>query len=361
MTSQAIAKNISNTLSKEVEKQVTPVDAQNNQVDNDFTLVERKKNIKKINLEDFPTPGSVILTKKQEKKIIESNKMSCDKKIELDQTITDPRTIAFNHMADRKKVATALYCTKACHNIQRDKETGKFGVCERAYCTFAHSMAELKPPLCSFDDTCRFRNGKIIDWNTRSIAPNSKCKFLHSNETIKQYYARTRMALPDLPPTSKETRKIPTGNETIVALTSARQYSRGQHRNQRMRSLESDLKRVQEQPKEQPKEQPDDQPKEQPKKQPKEQKASRRLYDSDMSSDSESSDSESSESENEEERCRRLRKERKSSKSKSKSKSKRSSPKNTTQVIRVPTKELAEIALKMAFDRGQFDIQVLIE
>jgi len=80
-----------------------------------------------------------------------------------------------------------------------------------------------------------------------------------------------------------------------------------------------------------------------------------------MSSDSESSDSESSESENEEERCRRLRKERKSSKSKSKSKSKRSSPKNTTQVIRVPTKELAEIALKMAFDRGQFDIQVLIE
>jgi len=30
-------------------------------------------------------------------------------------------------------------------------------------------------------------------------------------------------------------------------------------------------------------------------------------------------------------------------------------------VIRVPTKELAEIAMKAAFDRGQFNIKIVIE
>ena len=335
MTSQAIAKNISNTLSKEVEKQVTPVDVQNNQVDNDYTLVERKKNIKKINLEDFPTPGSVILTKEQEKEIVASNKLSYTKKIQLEPTVTDPRTIAFNHMADKDKMAKALSCTKACRNIQRNPETGKFGVCYRAYCTFAHSMDELQPARCSFDSACRFKHGRIIDWNTRTIAPGSKCKFRHSDETIDQYYARSRMTRPDLPLTNEETRKIPEPTK------------------------EQPKEQVEEKPKvpvkEQLKEKVEEKPKEEVKEQPKEKKVSRRSYDSDMSSDSESSDSESSESETEEERRRRLKKERKAHKSK------KSSPKNDIQVIRVPTKELAEVALKAAFDRGQFNVQVLIE
>ena len=299
MTSQANAKNISNTLSKELEQQV----------ETDFS--KGNENIKKINLEDFPTPGSVILTKEQEKDIVSCNKISCARKVELEEPIvTDHRTIAFNHMASKDKVAKALACTKACRNIQRDSQTGKFGVCERKYCTFAHSMDELQPARCSFDLSCRFRNGRIIDWNTRTIAPGSKCKFRHSDETVDQYYARSGMTRPDLPPTSEHTRKIP------------------------------------EQPKEQPKQEPKEQPKEQPKQEPKEQKVSRRAYDS----DSDSSDS----SESEEEKRLRMKKERKARKS-------RKSPKNDIQVIRVPTKELAEIALKMAFDRGQFNVQVLIE
>ena len=339
MTSQAIAKNISNTLSKEVEKQVTPVDAQNNQVDNDFRLVELKKNIKKINLEDFPTPGSVILTKEQEKEIVASNKMYCATKIQLEPTVTDHRTIAFNHMADKDKVAKALSCTKACRNIQRDPKTGKFGVCYRAYCTFAHSMDELQPARCSFDSACRFKHGRIIDWNTRTIVSGSKCKFRHSDETIDQYYARSGITRPDLPLTNKETRKIP---------EQPKEQSKKQPK-------EQPKEQSKEQSKKQPKEQPKEQPKKQPKEEVKEQQVSRRSYDSDMSSDSESSDSESSESESEEERRRRLKKERKARKSK------KSSPKNDIQVIRVPTKELAEIALKAAFDRGQFNVQVLIE
>ena len=34
---------------------------------------------------------------------------------------------------------------------------------------------------------------------------------------------------------------------------------------------------------------------------------------------------------------------------------------NSVRIIRVPTKELAEFALKAAFDRGYYDIQVIIE
>lgn len=301
-------KNMFDTLSEELE----------HQVDADFTLVKDKKNIKKINLEDFPTLDCVILTKEQERDIVSSNKISCAKKVELEEPIvTNPRTIAFNHMANKDKVAKSLSCTKACRNIQRDPETGKFGVCYRSYCTFAHSMDELQPARCSFDLACRFKNGRI-DWNTRVITPGSKCKFRHSDETIDQYYARSGMTRPDLPLTNEETRKIP------------------------------------EQPKEQVKVSVKEQVKEQVKVQVKEQKVSR-SYISYMSSDSESEDSDSEDSESEEERRRRMKKERKARKSK------KSSPKNDIQIIRVPTKELAEIALKAAFDRGQFNVQVLIE
>ena len=69
MTSHAISQNISNTLSEEFEKlfgnsfskefeeQVTPVYEQIDQVDyKGVTDIKHKK----IDLEDFPTPGSVV-------------------------------------------------------------------------------------------------------------------------------------------------------------------------------------------------------------------------------------------------------------------------------------------------------------
>jgi hypothetical protein len=37
------------------------------------------------------------------------------------------------------------------------------------------------------------------------------------------------------------------------------------------------------------------------------------------------------------------------------------SPSPVSQVIRVPTKELAAIAIKAAFDRGIYNLQVLVE
>jgi hypothetical protein len=40
---------------------------------------------------------------------------------------------------------------------------------------------------------------------------------------------------------------------------------------------------------------------------------------------------------------------------------KKSSSKSTSYVIRVPTKELAEMAIKAAFDRGQYNLRIVVE
>jgi hypothetical protein len=80
--------------------------------------------------------------------------------------------------------------------------------------------------------------------------------------------------------------------------------------------------------------------------------------DSDSDSDSSSSSSSSSDEETDQQYKDRMRRERKS-----KSSSRRSSrtSQSESQVIRVPTKELAEIAIKAAFDRGQYNVTVIVE
>ena len=307
MTSQAISKNIFN-FSKEFENQDTSVE----------------KQIKQINLQDFPSPGDVDLTKKQQKEIASSNKTSCPDNILNDTPVTNRRTMAFNHMADKTQVAKLLTCTKACRNIQKDPQTGEFGVCSRKYCTFAHSMNELQPARCSFDRTCRFKHGRITDWKTKNIAHDSKCKFRHSDESIQEYYSRSGMTQPELPLTSEHTRKIPTDtdepNKNKTAPEPVPKYNAELNHKKKV-SFEPVPKYNAEL------------------------NHKKKVYEPDMSSDSESEDSEI-----EEDSRQILKKERKSK-----------SPKSAMQVIRVPTKELAEIALKALFDRGQFNVQVLIE
>ena len=77
---------------------------------------------------------------------------------------------------------------------------------------------------------------------------------------------------------------------------------------------------------------------------------------SESDSESDSSSGSDSDSSDEEYRLSRRRRSRRRSKRGSKSPGK-----SAMQVIRVPTKELAQIALKMAFDRGQFNIKVIVE
>lgn len=273
-------------------------------------------------------------------------------------------------MADKEKVAKSLTCTKACRNVTREKETGEFGMCWRKVCTFAHSEAELQPPKCSFDRTCRFKHGRN-DRNTRKRIPDSQCKFRHSDETVAEYYKRSGVKCPDLPPTSEKTRKIPgskpSSEEKYIAVPHPRPTP--------TLSKSKRKSRWDEKPEESPaKESPSEEGMhlmvnqarhligKHPIRSP---TASKRWsYDSeDDSSSSESSSSESSSSESSDsEEERRRRRERSRRRSRMPTKSKKSPKKSPAlQIIRLPTKELAAIAIKAAFDRGQYNVRVLVE
>ena len=295
-----------------------------------------------INLSDFPGPSSMLLSKEQTRVIKESNLKSqvktaigCNTDLQVNE-----RTEAFNHLADKERVASSLVCTKACRNVTTLNEKGEFGVCTREYCTFAHSEEELTLPWCTFDQTCRFKNGRFVNFNTNTLIPDSQCKFRHSDETIENYYRRSGKKRPYLPATSVNSRKpnkrIPTStaptqpceHKPISASTAPTQplKSRWEQTTTSTEFKKSDLK---------------------------EKKYSRKRYDSYSES---SSSEESSSSDSESESHRR-------SSSRHYRKRKSSSEKNTTepQVIRVPNNELATVAIKAAFDRGQYNIRVVIE
>lgn len=95
-----------------------------------------------------------------------------------------------------KSTENTLVCTKACKYVIQLKENGDYGVCYRPICSFAHSLEELKDPMCGFDKMCRYRD-------------TNRCMFRHSDETKEQWLDRTEQKLPNLPPTSKNTRVKP--------------------------------------------------------------------------------------------------------------------------------------------------------
>ena len=288
----------------------------------------------KINVGDFPVLSTTPLTKEQRRKIHDSNLKSHSDSYGKNEEKVDERTAAFNHMADKEKVAKSLACTKACHNVVRDKETGEFGVCWRKVCTFAHSEEELQPPRCSFDLTCRFKQGRN-DRKTRKLIPGSQCKFHHSDETIEEYYKRSGTKLPDLPPTSEKTRKIPEDkNSSKPDKTTMKKFNAAPPPTTSPTSTPS----------------PDKVLESSPRSWGEEPSHKRRPYDSE--GDSSSSESESSDDEDHRRRRSLERSHRISSPSKK-------SP--APQIIRVPTKELAAIAIKAAFDRGQYNVQILVE
>lgn len=97
--------------------------------------------------------------------------------------------------------------TRACRNCERD-EDGNYGVCTRRNpCTFAHSLEELKDPLCTWLDNCHHIDGRY-DHHTQQLDKSRKCMFRHPHETREMYMKRTGKELPDLPPTAEHTRKI---------------------------------------------------------------------------------------------------------------------------------------------------------
>jgi hypothetical protein len=117
-----------------------------------------------------------------------------------------PRSQAFTKMEDKQIISKSLTCTRACKNVKRDYVTKKFGICYRETCSFAHCLDELNDPMCGFDSTCRFRWGKPL--HDGSIDTETKCIFRHSDETREDWSKRTMRIIPDLPVTAEKTRKI---------------------------------------------------------------------------------------------------------------------------------------------------------
>ena len=384
MASTTINKNIFNALSIKEEPNIKQVNSDASEANNKefitadgFTVVEKTqkktttkkvlpKTVKtvgndtpapsplKISLADFPAPSSAPLTKEQKQKIYDSNLKQSNKSERLVEEVVDERTAAFNHMADKDKVAKSLTRTKACHNVARNKETGEFGVCWRKVCTFAHSSAEFQPPQCSFDRTCRFKHGRN-DRKTRKRIPGSQCKFRHSDETIEEYYNRSGVKQPDLPPTSEKTYKIAGSKPSEQKKEQKKEQSVKVKKYTAIPPPSSvPTRRLSRSKKSRWDEKPE---KESPSEEnvvnqvltkidkPPIRTSKRRPYDS----ESESSDSESESSDSDEER--------RSHRKRSRTPKKSPEP----QIIRVPTKELAAIAIKAAFDRGQYNVRVMIE
>lgn len=126
------------------------------------------------------------------------NIISCEQKI---------RDTAFVKLENKDEMAKSLKSTKACRHVTVPKsKTGKYGVCYREVCTFAHSLEEYQDPVCQFGSGCRHINGRIDRW-TGFIDKKRKCGFKHPNEDRESYFSRTGKEMPDLPPTSEHTRK----------------------------------------------------------------------------------------------------------------------------------------------------------
>ena len=70
-----------------------------------------------------------------------------------------------------KKVNPNMY-TMMCKNILER------GECKRGKCTFAHTIDQLRPVKCKYDNKC----------------VNKKCTFIHSKENKDQYFKRLNIS-----------------------------------------------------------------------------------------------------------------------------------------------------------------------
>jgi hypothetical protein len=109
-----------------------------------------------------------------------------------------------NRPVRHQQTATGSYptvdskCTKACTRALL-QENGRYGVCTKPSCTFAHSLDELRDTMCRFDASCRTINGtRRNDW---TIDTSNVCKYRHSIESKEAWFRRTGQSIPALPQT----------------------------------------------------------------------------------------------------------------------------------------------------------------
>ena len=218
-------------------------------------------------------------------------------------------TKAFTNMSDKNRVAEKLLCTKACNFALKNPDTGKYGSCYRSTCTFAHSLEELNDPMCEFDEACRYKKGRYNKNGT--FDDTLKCTFRHTSETREEWLERTGKTLPDLPKTLSKT-------VTKKVLGSGYANKTPPFTPPKRIVLEIPSAPVK----------------------PPANKVVKKEYIDKVK--------------------KNLTKEY-NEKSKKKSKKKSLNSNKDLHIIKVPSKELAEIAIKVAFDNKVFNIQVIIE
>lgn len=256
----------------------------------------------------------------------------------------EPRSRAFAKLEDKEAIAKSFVGTRACNNVTRKNENDKYGVCYRTECMFAHSLSELKDPMCSFDESCRFRWGKPTQDGSRD--PSNRCQFRHSSESIYEWLERTGRKLPDLPLTSEKTRKPRKIEQKIDTKTpekpiDSQSESAPPNTPRKARKSQWDLKPLMDSlpvnslP-----------------------VNSLQVDSTPVKSIARKLKTSSSESENDRQSRRRYRRR---SRSCSPRRSRSRSLVKESQIIRVPNKDLAEFAIKAAFDRGIYNIQVVVE
>jgi hypothetical protein len=78
-----------------------------------------------------------------------------------------------------EKVENKFAYTKFCNDMSIT------GTCGNKYCTYAHSMTQYKPPVCSWGNKCN-----------NICNPYKTCQFLHPGEDVNQYIARIKLVVP---------------------------------------------------------------------------------------------------------------------------------------------------------------------
>ena len=94
---------------------------------------------------------------------------------DIDCISYDNRTKAFDSLKNKDIFTKRLEKTKLCKNIINN------GLCSRKFCSYAHTIDELKDPKCVFDKNCR----------------KSSCFFKHSVESREEYHIRCGIQIPN--------------------------------------------------------------------------------------------------------------------------------------------------------------------
>ena len=206
MDSQTINKNIYNIISNDSESESESLD----KIDNNTKKVSNIIAFKGCNVVPLNKPNNKEHIGVKSKDMVNKNTKSDNiTKFFVGTSYKDSVKITNNNLIssvnpleNKEELVKTLIRTKACKNVNRISEKDEYSICHHRHCSFAHNMEELNDPMCGFDKVCRFRYGK-----SESDGKNTKCMFRHSDENRDSWIKRTGRTLPDLPLTTYKTNK----------------------------------------------------------------------------------------------------------------------------------------------------------